>query len=113
MLQKCGWICLHCRESHIYPEKIESIPCVASKHDLKAYAIKCAQCDKLGQVSSDITGEICSGSELYRAKQLQLQIQTAQVQQKKLQLIKKMEIERERLAELLYRKRSFGYLSKL
>ena len=113
MLQKCGWICLHCRECHIYQDKLDSIPCVAGKtHDIKAYAVKCAQCDKLGQVSTDITGEICSGSELYRAKQLQLQIQTAQAHAAKLELIKTLELERERLAELLYRKRSFGFLSK-
>ena len=81
-------------------------------HDVKAYAIKCAQCDKLGQVSTDITGETCTGSDLYRAKQLQLQIQTAQAHAAKLELMKTMELERERLAELLYRKRSFGFLSK-
>lgn len=66
----------------------------------------CQNCDQLGQCSADFTKEICPGSESYRAKQLLLQIETAKIHVEKLKVLKTLQEERARMAELLFRKKA-------
>lgn len=68
----------------------------------------CQNCDQLGQCSADFTKEICPGSDAYRAKQLQLQIDTAKIHAEKLKVLKTLQEERAKMTELLFQKRSFG-----
>ena len=112
MLQKCGFICMVCRNSHIFREKLENIPCTPGhEHKIQQAAMMCQNCDQLGQCSADFTKEMCPGSEACRAKQLQLQIETAKIHAEKLKVLKTLQEERARMAELLFQKRGFGAMS--
>jgi len=93
--------------------KLAETPCLPGKtHKFEEHALMCQNCDKLGQETSDFKGEECSKSRLVAdqeetVKQLRLQIQCQLAHQRKLMVIKQLEIERERMARLLFEKTKF------
>ena len=93
--------------------KVSSTPCIPGKtHQIEERALMCLNCNKLGQETSHFKGEECCKSRLLAEKeetlkQLRLQIQCQLAHQRKLMVIKNLEMERERMSRLLFEKRNF------
>lgn len=109
----CGCICLECKAFGKSPEKLAS-PCYAGKSHSKILfcKYKCQACDKVADEIGDFNGEECEGSEVARAKQLKLQIECQQRHIEKLMVLKQLEAERARMAELMFQKKQYGFLSE-
>lgn len=126
---KCGWICTTCKTAHRSKEGLVSKPCVGNgHHSIVESPLMCNKCFMLSDNMKALQSNLCpkaldfdtasergevlaSPTEEKKEKDgvkgsIQYEMEATKKEIRRLQLLKEMQLERQRLADLIAKKRT-------